>query len=238
MNIGFGNGDFWRLNSFTNERFDEGFMKNFMMPGVNTLELHCINEETLDYILEYRLRFATNIKSVSLHAPTMKIKYDDSEKSHRVLRKIELVCAKYNIRNAVFHPDLVLDWDVLNDYTNIPVSIENMDDRKKIGRTIEDIEGVLRKYDFGLTLDLQRCFVNDKIMQLAQDFQNKFENRIVEYHVSGFQEDLLHYPLYKTRQDSIIKSLKYKNVPIIIESVFDRIGEQYRELEYIKQRLS
>ena len=212
-------------------------MKNFMIPGVNTLELHCINEETLDYILEHRLRFATNIKSVSLHAPTMKIKYDDSEKSHRVLHKIELVCAKYNIHNVVFHPDLVLDWDVLNDYTNIPVSIENMDDRKKFGKTVEDIGNILERYNFGLTVDLQHCFVNDETMQLAQDFQNKFKSRIVEYHISGFQEDLLHYPLYKTRQDGIIKALKYKNIPIVIESVFDKIGEQYEELEYIKQRL-
>jgi hypothetical protein len=235
MNIGFGNGNFWQLDATINERFDEKRMQRFIIPGTNIIELHCIDEGALDYILKYGLHIGDTIRKISMHAPTAQLQYDDSEVTHRILHKIELVCGKYNVYNVVFHPDLIFDWDVLASYTNIPVSIENMDDRKDFGKSIEDIESVLKKYNFGFTVDLQHCFVNDSTMKLAQRFQNKFKDRIVEYHISGFEKTLLHYPLYKTRQNIIIEALKYKNIPIIIESVFDSFGEQYEELKYIKK---
>jgi len=100
-----------------------------------------------------------------------------------------------------------------------------------------DIQSILDKYNFGLTLDLQHCFVNDPTMKLAQDLQMKFHGRIVEYHISGFEEKAPHYPLYETRQDIIIESLIYKTIPIIIESVFDICGDEQDELRYIQKRL-
>jgi hypothetical protein len=74
-------------------------------------------------------------------------------------------------------------------------------------------------------------------MKLAFDFQEKFKERIVEYHIAGNGEEFLHYPLFKTKQDEIITSLQYPNIPIIIESTFDKIGEQEEELEYIKRKI-
>jgi hypothetical protein len=235
MNIGFANGNFWQLNASTNERFDEKVIRKFIIPGASIIELHCIDEGTLDYILEKGFCIKDDVKMVSMHAPTAHLRYDDSMITHRILHKIELICAKYSVHNVVFHPDLIFNWSVLASYTNIPVSIENMDDRKDFGKSIGDIESVLKKYNFGLTIDLQHCFVNDSTMKLAQEFQDKFKDRIVEYHISGFEKRLLHYPLYKTKQNIIIEALKYKNIPIIIESVFDNFGEQYKELEYIKK---
>ncbi len=234
MNIGFSNGNLWRLNSYENERFEDVFVKFFSIDEVNAIELHCSNEQMIDYLLENQCRAIQSFEFISIHAPSLL--YNNNEQAHRILYKIELVCKKYNVYNVVFHTDKILDWDIIAQYHDIPVSIENMDDRKIFGKTLSDVKSILDKYDFGLTLDLQHCFVNDKTMKLAIDFQTVFKERIVEYHISGFKNEVLHYSLFKTRQDIIIDSLLYKNKPIIIESEFEIIGEQITELAYILHR--
>jgi len=233
--IGFGNGDFWKLHTKETQLFDNAFLKSLNDVKTNAVELHCRDVESLDFLLQNDIDSLNSFEFISVHA--LDLAYDDNNDSHGVLQKIEQICIKYNTKNVVFHTDKVQNWDVIAQYTKIPISIENMDDRKPFGRTLEDVNSILEKYDFGLTLDLQHCFVNDATMKLAQDFQKKFKNRIVEYHISGFKEVVLHYPLYKTKQDIIIDSLMYKDVPIIIESVFDAFGEEKDELQYIQKRL-
>lgn len=237
MIIGFSNGNFYRIYFNSNERFSNEYINHYKSRGLaNAIELDCSNETMIDYLLDINDFDLSYFTFISLHAPDLA--YTDDENSNRVLSKLELLAKKYKINNFVFHTDTIFDWNVLNNYKNIPISIENMDNHKKFGRTIDDVKSILDKYDFKLTLDLQHCFVNDKSMKLALDFQEKFKDKIIEYHISGFDDELIHYPLFKTKQNEIIDSLKYKNMPIIIESTFDKIGEQEMELEYIKKRLN
>jgi hypothetical protein len=235
MTIGFGSGDFYKIYSDHVEGFSGEYINYYKANGLaNAIELNCRNEGEMDYLLINNLDLS-GFDFVSMHAP--QFSYGNDENSKRMLAKMELLTKKYNIKNIVVHSDLVLDWDVFKNFKNIPVSIENMDHRKKSGKTIEDIQAVLDKYDFKLTVDLQHCFVNDSSLRLAADFQEKFKNKIVEYHISGTDDDSMHYPLFKTEQDEIINSLKNKNIPIIIESTFDEIGDHEKELEYIKNKL-
>ncbi len=195
-----------------------------------------MNEEYIDHLLLADNIDLSYFKYISLHAPDYQ--YEKNSISNRILSKLVKVHKKHNLQNIVFHVDKVKDWDVFLDYKMLPISIENMDDNKEFGRSIDDIRSILEKYDFNLTLDLQHCFVNDRAMKLAIEFQELYKARIVEYHISGHGEGFLHYPLFKTLQNEIIYSIKLKNVPIIIESTFDKIGEQEKELEYIKQLLN
>lgn len=232
-------GSFYRTYS-PNEKFSNEYINHYKSKGlVSAIELDCSDETTMNDLLDMTDFDLSSFSFVSLHTPDLA--YADDKKSNIFLSKLELLVKKYKINNFVLHPDMVVDWTVFNKHKDIPVSIENMDNHKKFGRTIDDIKSILDKYDFGLTLDLQHCFVNDKSMQLALDFQKEFEDKIVEYHISGFDDKLLHCPLFKTKQDEIIHSLKYKNTPIIIESVesvYDKIEDQERELEYIKSRIN
>jgi len=237
MIIGFGNGDFFRLYSDDKERFSQKYIDLFKANNLaNAIELHCSDEECIDHLLLADNIDLSYFKFVSLHAPNFQ--YQKNDISIRILSKLVEMHKKYNLQNIVFHVDKVKDWDVFLDYNMLPISIENLDERKESGRSIDDIKSILEKYDFKLTLDLQHCFVNDRTMTLAIKFQELYKERIVEYHISGYEEELLHYPLFKTLQNEIIYSLKFKNIPIIIESTFDKIGEQETELEYIKQRLN
>lgn len=237
MIIGFGTGDFCRIYSNPNERFSNKYINHYKSRGLaNAIELDCLNEVMIDYLLDITNLNLSYFTFISLHTPDLA--YANDEDSNRVLSKLELLAKKYKINNFVFHTDKVLDWNIFNNYKNIPISIENMDDHKKFGKTIDDLKSILDKYNFKLTLDLQHCFVNDRSMKLASDFQEEFKDKIVEYHISGFDDEVLHYPLFKTKQNEIIDSLKNKNIPIIIESTFDQVGGQEKELEYIKNRIN
>ncbi len=236
MRIGFWNGDFWRFHESVNDRFVDTCIEDCRGKWLaNAIELHCLNEENIDYLLTNDKLDLLGFDFVSLHSPDLA--YGKDEESRRVLSKMAELHKKYNVNNFVFHTDKVVDWDVFLEYNELPIWVENMDDRKDFGKSISDVKSILDKYNFNLTLDLQHCFVNDESMKLAQDFQEMYWNRIVEYHISWYDEKLLHHPLFKTKQDIIIKNLIYKDIPIIIESVFDEIWENEEELAYIKNRL-
>lgn len=236
MIIGFGNGDFCRLYIDELERYSDLYTNLFKANNkTNALEIHCLNEDHMDYLINSNLDLSY-FKYLSLHAPDFL--HESNNISRRILSKLVLLYKKYKIQNIVFHVDKVKNWDLLLEYNILPISIENMDDQKNFGRSIEDIKSILDKYNFNLTLDLQHCFVNDNSMRLALNFQTLFKNRIVEYHISGYEKTYIHYPLFKTLQNKIIDSLKYKNTPIIIESIFDKIGDHEEELEYIIKKLN
>ena len=237
MIIGFSNGDFYRLFQNELERFSKKYINLYKANNLaNAIELNCLNEGYIDYIILSNNLDLSYFKYISLHAPNLL--YQKNDVSNRILSKLVEVYKKYSIKNIVIHVDMVKDWDIFSNYSMLPISIENMDDRKDFGKSIADIKSILEKYNFNLTLDLQHCFVNDSTMKLAFEFQKLFNKRIVEYHISGFEKDLSHYPLFKSSQDEIIYSLQFKNLPIIIESTFDKIGEHKKELLYIKQKLN
>lgn len=235
MIIGFANGDFHSLFHDPMDRFVNAYINYSKAGGANAIELHCGNEQMVDYLLDQNEMDISCFPYVSLHAPVFA--YTNNEQSHRMLSKLDSVTKKYNIKNVVFHTDRVEDWNVFTPYKQIPISIENMDDHKQFGNTIDDVKSILDYHPFHLTLDLQHCFVNDPSMKWAHDFQEIFQDRIVEYHISGSSEEPWHYPLYKTHQDNIIHALRFTALPIIIESSFSEIGDQEKELKYITKEL-
>ncbi|MFC1608943.1 hypothetical protein ACFL2R_01675 [Patescibacteria group bacterium] len=233
MKIGFGTGDFYRINTTSSERFSKEFINHFKAGQANAIELACIDESLIDHLIRSDDVDLSAFKYVSIHTPDP----DQNIDPKTLLKKLAIIHKKFNIQNVVFHADSPMDWNILKKYPDLPISIENMDITKDFGKTIEEINSILSEYDFKLNLDLQHCFTNDESMNLALEFQKEFKGRIAEYHISGFEEKLFHYPLFKTRQDQIIHSLQNTNIPIIIESTFDEIGEHEKEIAYIKNTI-
>jgi hypothetical protein len=236
MRIGFANGDFHRMQTELMERFTDKSMNLFRLKDVAAMELHCYNEALIDYLIHIENFDLSQFVYVSLHMPDLPYTNDDA--SRNILLKLKVLVERSKIQNIVFHTDKIQNWDVFDDFKELPISIENMDEHKSFGKTVAEVKSILDKKDFKLTLDLQHCFVNDQSLQNALDFQTQFKDRIAEYHISGFDEKFLHYPLFKTKQKEIIRSLKYFDKPIIIESTFDKIGEQKKELDYIIEQLT
>ncbi len=234
--MGFCNGIFHRVKNLENKEFNHDFLDYLKVGATNAIELHCNDKNTINFLIDNRDLSFSDFTRVSFHMSALDQKED--ENFSRDISKLTRLKEKFDIKNFVFHTDEIFSLEIFGKYRDLPISIENMDNRKSFGKTVEDLKLILNKYPFGLTLDLQHCFVNDPSMKLAADFQETFKERIVEYHISGFDAQHNHYPLYKTKQDIIIDSLKYQDIPIIIESTFDEIGEQKKELKYIKSRLN
>lgn len=234
MNIWFWTWVYYLLFEKQENRHCEKFLKMYKTDNTNSIELMCLNEFVIDLVIEknYDLNM---YKYISVHWPW--IKYRNDENTKKILEKIGQINEMYKLNNIVIHPDLVEDWTVFNDFRNLPISIENMDNNKDFWINIKDIKKILDKYDFRLTLDLQHCYTNDKSMELALEMQSIFRDRICEYHISWYGDKYSHGSLYKLNQDIIIKSLKFKDKPIIIESVFDKIGEHENEINYIHDKI-
>ena len=90
-----------------------------------------------------------------------------------------------------------------------------------------------------MVLDLGHCKSNDKSLANAREMIEKFRDRIMEIHLSGYV--IFHEPLHRTHQDDIIELCReLPDVPIIIESTFeenDTAEDVYNEINYILERL-
>ena len=229
MLIWFWNWNLYRIEKKEYERFEENHLKYFQVWVANIIEIQCINENMIDHLINNKINLSY-FSRVSIHTPNLKWKWV----AERILWKIRILVKKLNIKNIVIHPDQIADFDVFEEFKDLPLSIENMDNDKLFWQTLEDIWPILDKYNFlWLTLDLQHCFVNDNSMKLAENFHKRYGNRIVEYHISWYNKEFVHYKLYETKQDRIIKSWIKKNIPTIIESTFDSVDDVDKELNYI-----
>lgn len=233
MKIGFATGVFYRL--FNGEL--DGFSKeNLKRLGFgNAIELHCRNKESIEYLAnKVDKDLVKDFEVVSMHAPSFE--YQNNQEHNQLFENIRKITQKFNLNNIVVHPDKVKDWTLFDSFLDLPFSIENLDERQAVFNTPQKLAKIFNKYDFKFTFDLQHAFVNDKTMKLAKEFHQAFRDRLTEYHISAYQEKILHVPLFKFDQDIIINSLENKEAPIIIESTFDKFGDQKKEIEYIKNK--
>ena len=235
MTIGFSCGVFHKLQNNNNELFSRDVMQRFVNADAVAIELMCHTKEHLAFLCQMEHEHIAQFAHISVHAPAYA--YADDDRSHILLEQLAHVSKLYGLAYVVFHPDAVIDWDVVSRY-DIPVAIENMDDRKASFRTVKDVKELLDRYAFGLVIDLQHCYVNDPTMQLARELHKQCGDRLMGYHISGYDEKLLHVPLFGTRQDEIIRAAEQIDLPLIIESAFVQYDEEKEEMRYISKRLS
>ncbi|MCK4355104.1 hypothetical protein KAW43_01990 [Candidatus Parcubacteria bacterium] len=192
--------------------------------GCDIIELNCPVErfDLMDKLKQSDLR---DFKFVSFHLPC-----GVSSKNFEFLKKVQSFHNKLKFDEVVVHPDVIEDWNVLKLF-NLPFSIENMDEKKKIGRTLESMKKIMSQNDYNVTLDINHCYVNDPTLKLAEDLWDEFKGRISHFHLSGYEKS--HDPLIVTKQTSFIDFMKNKDRPIIIESVCKDLNQAKKEFNYI-----
>lgn len=199
--------------------------------GCNAIEISCIRKEELPGLMNLD---AGDIRShfghVSLHAPA-DLRYRNDDETRRVLNLIKKGQEIFRFDLVIIHSESVEDWSVFDGLT-IPVGIENADCRKDFGKTVEDMEKVLRGTNFGFVLDVNHCFSNDESMELASSLVNRFSDKLCEIHFSGFAG--YHVPIYMTKQEEILRAVPDGNFPIIIESVCADEEEAQKEFNYVR----
>lgn len=181
----------------------------------------------------------------SFHLP-VKTVYTTDIKSTAILRRAYrffLQCDSF--RYAVIHPDLVLDWDefysMFNQKFSLPLSIENMDDRKKSFKDLPSLLEFFEKYPaIGLVFDVNHWLVNgNNISSISETLETLISAgvKLAGIHLSGMG---FHEPLFKTPGGvEIVKALRVlpPDVPIIIESIFEKPDEPSIEIVLVQEHL-
>lgn len=181
--------------------------------------------------------YLKNIPYRSLHAPSPDDCMFGDDEAERYLVIIAKIAHDLDLDTVVVHPDAVADFGVFKDF-DIPVAFENMDTQKRFGQTVQEMQSVFEQApDAGFVLDLQHIYMHDKTMQLTQDFLDAFSDRLVHYHLSGYDPELWHVPLCDTDQE-IIASAVSVDVPIILEGAATTMDSAQKELPYVRSLLN
>lgn len=216
--IGFSTGFLWHTYPRASKEIIE-ICKNM---GCKAIALHCPIEE-IHLMNELKPSDLRDFDFVSFHSPC-------GTENPDILDIVQEFHQKLQFDAVTIHPNEIKNWSDLKSY-NMPFSVENMDNRKKVGRTLESMKELMSQNEYMVTLDINHCYVNDPTLKLAEDLWNEFKDRISHFHLSGYEGR--HDPLLVTNQTEFIDFVKGKNKPIIIESVCQDLDQAKKEFDYI-----
>jgi sugar phosphate isomerase/epimerase len=156
----------------------------------------------------------TGYQYVSVHAPS-KFTADEEPRITRLLH--ELVDRGWPV---VLHPDAVHRWEMWRPF-GAWLYIENMDKRKPIGRTVEELQRVYDRLPAArLCFDIAHARQYDSTMTEAYRILTAFGDRIGQVHISEVNSQSKHdrISLYALAAFRHVADLVPADVPIIVES--------------------
>lgn len=183
---------------------------------VNTVELSALRYEELEPLVNdlESLSF-DEFSYVSFHAPSS---YDSAQEQD-VLKLLKKVFERG--WNIVVHPDVIYSpnkWSVFGSQ----LLIENMDRRKKIGRTVEEMRSIFKHIPSArMCLDVAHARQLDATLSLLRKLLKDFRERIAEIHISELDSRCRHVQMSWAAVEDYQMLLYDCKVPIIIESMLE-----------------
>jgi len=201
--------------------------------GLNAIELSALRDTELvplvDAIGDLDL---SAFEYVSFHAPS-RIATLTEQQVAGILR--ERVPESWPI---VVHPDMIKDFAAWSELGS-RLCIENMDQRKPIGRTADELRGYFEKLpEAGLCLDVAHARQVDPTMSVAFQLIDRYRERLAQIHVSDVNDDSRHVTINAASISAYRRIARYlPECPWIIESVIPA-SEIDRETQKVRQSLS
>ena len=131
----------------------------------------------------------TQFTYVSVHAPS---RFVEMSEKHAVKLLRGVAEREWSI---VLHPDAIRDWSCWLEFGSF-VCIENMDKRKRIGRTAGELTEIFEKLpEASLCFDIAHARQVDPTMLEARAILRLHSHRIRQLHVSNVTSDSRHEPL-------------------------------------------
>lgn len=182
---------------------------------MGALELSALRAHELGPLLEVvsELLF-DRYRNISVHAPSAFSAADEPEIAAALLpvaRRGWLI---------VIHPDTIHDNDLWAPF-GARLAIENMDRRKAVGRTVEELWPVFQKLpEASFCLDLAHAWQCDPTMSEAARLLAAFGERLAEVHVSELDADSRHVRLTEAGIGAYQRFAEIipVHVPVIIEA--------------------
>ena len=180
----------------------------------HAIELSALSADELPALLAYvRSEPRLPFRHIGVHAP---VKGDalDERALARELRRLPLW-----VRSIVTHPDAVHDPAAYAELGTRLV-LENMDGRKPIGRSGEELEPFFAELpEAGFCLDVAHAGALDRSMGLAHDLLDRFRSRLRQVHLSSLDAAGHHVPLSRADEVRFAEVLgRCRDVPWILEA--------------------
>lgn len=220
--IGFSTGALARGDVRTGLRLQEGL-------GVTAIELSALRENELRPLLALLPALdLTSMRWVSVHAPS-RLRSMGEEEAVQLLATLPVSWP------IIVHPNVIKDpsvWSALGER----LCLENMDERKPVGRTAAELEMSFRALPHaGFCLDFGHARQIDPTLGVAMGLLRSFGDRLRQIHISELDFDSRHIPLGFASRESVRRLLSIIDAecPMIIESVVEG-AEIARELEIVR----
>lgn len=166
---------------------------------------------------------------LAFHAPS---RYS-SEQEPNVVDEIRRIADRFDA--IVVHPDAVQNRRLWNDFGEL-ICFENMDKRKPIGRTADELSTLFNSFpNASLCLDLGHAWQIDRTMTEARQILRRFKGRVRQVHVSEVNTNSEHVPLTLTTVTAFRRVMDLlPDVPWILEAVTpaEKIGS---EISFVRE---
>jgi hypothetical protein len=177
------------------------------------VELSALSGDELPGLITYLLgKPPLPFRYVSVHAP---VKDQGLDEPALVEQLAELPVW---VRSIVAHPDALSDARAFRPLGTRLV-LENMDDRKKAGRTADEIEALFDELpDAGFCLDVAHAWSIDPTMVVAHELLDRYRSRLRHVHLSSLS-DGHHVPVAPADESLFADVLdRCRDVPWILEA--------------------
>jgi hypothetical protein len=182
---------------------------------VGALELSALRTHELSPLLELLSELPLDrYRHVSLHAPSAFTAAEERRIAAALLRVVRRGWL------VILHPDSICDYRVWERFGD-RLAIENMDRRKPIGRTVEELRPVFSRLpEASFCLDLAHAWQCDSTMAEAARLLGAFGERLAEVHVSELDAFSRHVRLSDRAIEAYQRfgELIPIHVPVIIEA--------------------
>ncbi len=207
----------------------------------NAVELSALRAVELPILLSALPKLFTHLRQryqyISFHAPT---NFDDEEALVR-----DLVSVADMGMNIIVHPDTIHELSVWRRLGN-RLCLENMDSRKKDGRTAEELRRFYKSLpEARLCFDIAHARQFDSTMTEGLGIVEEFRDRLVQIHLSEVNSKGRHFAMSfaaKRAYEPFAEILSA--VPVIIEAMIDNdeivgeIEETEKLLAFRRRRVS
>jgi hypothetical protein len=198
----------------------------------NAVELSALREsEIVELIANLDALDLRQFEYVSVHAPSKL-----TVMTERQLIAILLSVAKRGLP-VIVHPDIIQEiplWASLGKF----LCIENMDKRKKSGRSMFDLSQLFNKLpEASFCFDIAHAAQVDPSMTEAYLMLTRLSGRLKEIHISSVNSQSIHESITRDSLTAFseVARLIPRNIPIIFESPvqFNHITSELHKLSYL-----
>ena len=177
------------------------------------IELSALSGHELPGLVAFlRAKPRMPFRYASVHAPAKDL--EPNETTIAMLNELPL-----SVRSIVVHPDALSS---VAPYRTLGTRlvIENMDDRKVMGRVADELEDVFEELpDAGFCLDVAHARSIDPSMDAAHELLDRFRSRLRQVHLSSL-DDGRHVPVTAEDETLFADVLeRCRDVPWILEAV-------------------